>query len=184
MGNRIKIFLALILSALILLGCEQTCYQHHNYATLSDYSTKNKSAEYTESGVKVYLNDNYTSLTEVDKKTIELEQCLGISIPRECFAVYVPSDWYISACSGQELLPVPAPLEQCRVKGLEIADECEGLEKPTPECPCVCNYRVSLQDNYLIVVTPNLLLYKAELARLVTGINNVWADDEIRECIK
>lgn len=177
-----KALLAL-LSLVLLSSCGEKCYYDTIYATLSHYRTRGKKYDYTPSGVKVYLNGQPTSLQEIDDKVVDLEQCLNITIKRSCFAVYIAEDWFTSTCSGEQLLPVPAPIEQCAAKGLDVDEKCEGLRTPTDECPCICNYRVSLQYNYLIVVPPNTKLLKAELARLVTGVNNPWTNEQIRRCL-
>lgn len=103
---------------------------------------------------------------ELDRQTASLEECLEISIERECLTVKVAPDWYISPCSGQEIFPCAMPKEVCLNKGLTEED----LER----CPCSC--RAIIQDENTIIVTPNLFLYRGELARMVTGVNNPWRD--------
>lgn len=176
--------LFLLLIPQISSSCKKDhCYFTDNYATLSHYSTKNKKVSRTPEGITVYLNGADIDLKKIDDIVDSLEICLGIKIHRECFEIYIPTDWYISTCSGEQLLPIAAPHEQCEAKGLELPENCWGLNHPTDACPCVCNYRVSTQRNFLIVVTPNLKLLKAELARLVTGVNNPWIDNDIKECL-
>lgn len=127
-------------------------------------------------------------LAEVDVKTDDLEACLGRQINlgeihRNWFVVYVPVDWYVSTCSGEQLIPSTPPPSSCRSKGLVIPVECEYVERPTPECPCVCNVRAVIQDSRYIVVTPNLKLYRAELTRLVTNVNNPWTNQALLPCL-
>jgi hypothetical protein len=84
--------------------------------------------------------------------------------------VKIPDDWFVSECSGEELLPIPAPQELCDAKGLPR--------------DCGCYWRVETQDDNIIVVPPGLKLYKAELARIVTGENNVWIVPRITACLQ
>lgn len=120
----------------------------------------------------------------IDRKTDELEQCLGQKLHRDWFAVYVPPDWYVSSCTGQQLVPSYAALELCRAKGLNVPETCRGVLKPTKQCPCPCNFRAIVQDGFLVVTAPNLALYKAELTRIVTGVNNPWADKSLVKCLR
>lgn len=124
----------------------------------------------------------------VDQKVAELDACLrraGFSaIRKKRFGVFVPPDWYVSKCSGEQLIPSRMPCRLCtEAKGLPLPQKCCGLAKPTLECPCVCNARAAIQDDFWIVTAPNLKLFKAELARLVTGVNNPWKDDRLHSCL-
>lgn len=138
---------------------------------------------YTPAGIKVYNNYQEVDLNFIDTQVEELETCLNISINRSCFAILIPDDWFISQCSGQQMLPVTAPYEQCAIKGLYLPEECRGLSRPTENCPCVCTYRVALQDDYIVVTPPALRLMKVDLARLVTNVNDVFSDPLISKCL-
>lgn len=122
---------------------------------------------------------------QVDAAVGKLELCLGIKIRRSGFAVFIPSDWYVSKCSGEQLVPSLADCKLCRAKGLVISEECCGLRRPTIKCPCVCNFRATVQRSRVIVTAPNMKLFKTELARLVLypKHNNPWADPAIATCV-
>jgi hypothetical protein len=137
----------------------------------------------TNDGIKVYNEYEEVDLSLVDIKVRELETCLNIKIKRCCFALLIPNDWFLSECSGEQMLPVAAPYSQCESKGIYVPENCRGLNKPTQECPCICTYRVALQEDYYIITPPNLKLFKSELARLVTNINNPWEDKNISKCL-
>lgn len=161
--------------ALFILPLMITCHKmpdncyNNGYKTLKEYDVNFN--QKTPRGILVDSTGQDIDLNEIDRQTAELEQCLGVSISRSCFAVKIPDDWETSACSGEQLLNIPAPDELCRAKGVE----------PTPECPC--RWRVETMDDNIIVVTPNLKLFKAELARIVTGQNNVWIVPQITRCL-
>lgn len=128
----------------------------------------------------------------VDKLVDNLEACLMAAgelkapVRRHGFAVFVPPDWYVSKCSGEQLVPSLAACKLCRAKGLQIKDECCGLRRPTPACPCVCNFRATVQWGRIVVTAPNLKLFKAELARVVLypKHNNPWATPAVAACVK
>jgi hypothetical protein len=95
---------------------------------------------------------------EIDRQTEELEACVGMTIER-CFIVMVPPDWYVSECTGTELFPCDIGPASCLAKGI------------TPEelAICPCNCRGAIQDDRYILVTPELILYKAQVIRMVMG---------------
>lgn len=72
-----------------------------------------------------------------------------------------------SKCSTEEMLPVLADPALCRAKGVE----------PTPECPC--RWRTLVQDNGFVVITPPRM-YLWELARVITGCDNLWVSPMAR----
>jgi hypothetical protein len=135
------------------------------------------------------------SLFEIDRLTNEVESCLAeefgnppvipddvinqsyclyntfdIPFPRECITVKVVDDWVWSCDGTQQLIPQEAPQELCDAKGLSY----------DPNCPC--RWRAGIQDNHIIVVTPDLFLYKDPLIRLMTSCNNPWAHPKISKC--
>jgi hypothetical protein len=158
----------------MLLSCNgRKCFYCNNYLSFTNYNVDNYQYYTTNKGSIVYQStflDNEI-LESIDQKIDELEDCLELSIKRTEIHILIPNDWFISPCSGQQLLPYNAPEALCEQKGI----------KPTQDCPCM--WRVALQDNWLIVTPPNLLLFKAELTRLVTGINNPWLNNEISKCL-
>lgn len=91
-------------------------------------------------------------------------------VDRKAFDVYLADDWR-PACRDpkEQTFPCQIGPQGCLAKGLD----------PTPECPCMC--RSVVQSNRTIITTPNLKLFPAELVRLVTGCNVVWAGP-LAEC--
>lgn len=164
-------YLPAILFLLISCGSDgpKYCYEN-NYATLERYETD--FTEKTPGGIWVDATGQDVDLAKIDTLTDELESCLGVSVNRECIGVKIPDDWFVSPCSGEELLLIPADDSLCLAKGVT----------PTPECPC--SWRVETQDDNIIVIPPGLELYKAELARIVTGENNVWVVPQITACLQ
>jgi len=180
----------LAIFALLLVGCPRKGYRSW-FSNVTNYKYDVKKAKKTPAGVRYFApakDDTQAFRDKLDVLTHELAACLPKIDPkwqvrRDWFVVFVPPDWYVSTCSKQQLVPSTPPCRGCRKKGLDIPDKCCGLRKPTAECPCVCNMRAVVQDNYVIVTSPNLLLYKAELARLITNNNNVWGHEQIRKCL-
>ncbi len=190
------------LLVLFLVGCggDPVCY-HNNYQTLKRYPVN--FTQMTSMGIGVDSTGQKVDLAIIDRLTSQLDICLeksfkanptitselakkadcrtDVGVPRvrfdniyikTCFKVKVPNDWEYSKCYPEEqLLPISAPDALCEAKGLH----------PTPECPC--RWRVETQDDYIIVSPPNLKLFKAELARMVTGCNNVWIVPQIIACL-
>ena len=153
---------------LFLSNCSFNGY-NYPFDTITNYNVNiNKVSP---DGIQVDDERNELNLLELDRQTNALEKCLGITIYRTFFKVKVAPDWYISKCSGQQLFPCDDDGHGCEDKDLPI----------TEECPCNCRARI--QNNNIIVVTPNLLLYRAELARMVTKRNNPWSYDWIRKCL-
>jgi|GEM_PF-2021513 hypothetical protein len=192
-----------IFVAAIFIGCGErnNCYRNH-YQSLTNYEVKPTAV--TPKGIGVDPGGQVVDLQKIDRLTDELEACLNqtfgenptitadlamqadcrpdgwwpkthinlpISIKRGCVTIKIPDDWTISSCSGEEVLNLMAPEELCRAKGVI----------PTPECPC--RWRVATQDDNVIVTPPGLKLYKAELARIATGCNNVWLLPQIATCL-
>lgn len=153
----------------LLCSCNQSGYEN-NYLSFTDYNLSNYRKNQTPGGIKVYSNQDFDA-NKLDRLTRELQNCLGIEIRLDWFAVLIPDDWFTSPCSGQQLLPYEANPQLCLDKGLQV----------TKSCPC--NWRVALQDNFTIVTPPGFTLYKAELARLVTGSNNPWSNESISACL-
>jgi hypothetical protein len=171
----------ILLVIVVLVGCNDRCYLG-GYLSLTNY--KVDGCVETTGGVRVCNDFWQVDLDFVDSRVDELEECLGVKIKRGCFAILIPNDWFISACSGEQMLPVAAPYSQCEYKGIYLPEECRGLSKPTTECPCVCTYRTALQDDFYIVTPPDLKLFKVDLSRLVTNINNVFGDPAISKCLR
>lgn len=114
------------------------------------------------------------ALPEPDEAESRGMGCLWQHLPRvidrAAFEVLIPSDWYTSQCTGQELFPCNAPATGCDEK-----PQLAGLS-----CPCNC--RATVQDNFLIVTVPNAgvmhtpeqQVFRGELLRLATACNVPW----------
>lgn len=86
--------------------------------------------------------------------------------------VMVPADWHVSACTGYEIFPCKVPDASCEEKGMT----------PTTSCPCSC--RAMIQDNSIIVTAPNLQLFPAQLAQLLTGCEQPWHPGRLLACVQ
>ena len=75
-----------------------------------------------------------------------------------CLSVKVVDPY--PSCSEWQLLPVSAPDQLCRDKGLT----------PTPECPCM--WRSIVINDYILVTPPALYLW--DVATIFTGCLNLW----------
>jgi len=176
--------------SLLLVGCPGGYF--YNYANVTNYTPDTKQGSWTPGGVLVLGPQKDTTaafIAEVDRRTQELDKCLQAHgwkpLRRDWFGVFVPPDWYVSTCSGEQLVPSVMPCSLCiDQKKLPLPEKCCGLRKPTAECPCVCNARSTIQDNFWIVTAPTLKLYKAELARLSTGVGFPWGDARIKDCVQ
>ena len=192
--KQIKVFalfnLIILLSFVILFLTSSDCRKNNsffcrnnNYKNITEFSVEVETT--TENGIPVDTSGQEVDLDQIDELTIQLEECLDIVIPRDCFIVKVAPNWYNSQCSGQEVFPCNTPISVCLAKeDITIDDLCLlplGEECPPNKCRCAC--RATIQDNFIIVTTPDLRLYKAELARMVLGINNPWTA-EYSHCLR
>lgn len=178
---------------LILVGCVDNCpskgYQCH-LPYVAHYDVDGSNHYRTPGGILVVADDrafqqNPNLLAEIDQKIQETEACLGQSANRDWFGVHVVPNWYISACSGQELFPCRISFLACERKGIEIPgpDRCKYEVVPTDQCPCVCSCRYSTQDGYWINTVPNLIVMQTGLIRLMTGIRDPYGGpEEIARC--
>lgn len=175
------VHVSIILTCTLLISCPHNCYVR-NFLSFTNYKVKNYKEFKTSKGITVYSNST-PPLERIDQKTDELEQCLNLSIKRNCFVVLIPDDWFWSTDGKEQKLPYAANPDLCKAKGFIVPSKCAWVNKPTPECPDVCTWRVATQENYIIVTPPNLRLYKAELARFIVDINNPWANSQIKRCL-
>lgn len=167
---------------LLICACNQPGYDGY-FLNVTDYPIKGE-YEISPAGIKVYLNGNDVNLNDIDLKVLELEECLGISINRNWFSVYIPSDWYTAEeCSEEQVIPSTVDYRLCEAKGLVIEEECRDLKYPTDECPCICSVRATIQNNNVVVTTPNLKLFKMPLARIVLYPEYVLDNEEYIECL-
>lgn len=183
----------------LLAGCPRTHYPG-SYTPITSYKLNVVKWERTTRGIRVH-GDSKDTHGKIDRLTDELERCfqdrgLAKSIRRDWFAVYIPPDWYTSACGTKEqLVPSRIDYRLCEQKKdpegnpIKIPVVCRYIERPTKECPCPCNIRAGIQNSRarpVIVTAPNLKLYKTELARVVLWpkANAPWADKKVAPCLK
>lgn len=166
---------SLLFLILLLSGCPQT----HYYANLLDVTLvdlRGVKWERTPAGIKIWTPPTFKDVEyykRVDLEVKELSDCLikvGLRkepIRMDWVYVYVPSNWYNSLCSEEQLIPSRISYTLCEKKGLKIDPNCRTVAAPTRECPCPCNARAAVAGGYVIVTAPNLKLLKSELSRLV-----------------
>lgn len=160
----------IVIIALLLAGCPYG-YGGRLFASVTAYKIRESTSwPRTAKGVRV-ANSTPAQRAEVDKRIDELEACLGKPIKRDWLSIYIATDSTVSPCTGQQLLPYPAPDRLCIAKGVT----------PTAECPC--RWRSAIQDGYYVIVTPDLRMLKQEVARLVLSINNPWRVPPVARCL-
>lgn len=91
--------------------------------------------------------------------------CLGNKliaepIKKNCLLIKVVKP-VMSKCSTWQHIPVKAPDQLCRDKGLE----------PTAECPCL--WRVAVQDDNILITPPAMHLW--DIVRIMTSCNGMWS---------
>jgi hypothetical protein len=187
----VLVFVGSVTLLFLTSGCPPKSYSG-GFMNVTHYSVDKNDTWSTPKNIRVVAEKKDATMEffqEIDKRTDELEACLlksGASknkINRKWFGVLVPKDWYISKCSGEQLVPSLVSYKLCEAKGLTIKEECRNLERPTTICPCVCSVRATIQDDFWIVTAPNLKLFKTELARLHTNKNAPWKYPEISRCL-
>jgi hypothetical protein len=162
------------LSLLLITACEPApCESQWGYLLRGDYPAYTFEATYrTRSGIEVDTSSNEyprALATSVDIAVGQLEACLETSIDRSSFRVKIPDDWSYSCDGSDEVLPFTAVTGMCKGK------------TATEECPC--RYRAIVQCPDIVVVTPNLLLFKDALTRLLTGSVDPWSDPQLSSCL-
>jgi hypothetical protein len=155
-----KKILISILSLFPIYGCVPECYYGDLFDDITDYDVMPNI--FLEEGIKLDDPLGEIDIEELKRQMQAFEKCTNISVKWSCITLKVPHDWYISLCSGQQLFPCNISDKVCLDKDLPISEE----------CPCNC--RATIQDSTTIIVTPNLLLFRGELARMITGMNNPW----------
>lgn len=100
-----------------------------------------------------------------------------------CYGAKIAPDWVTDRCGGGEQeLPVEGYDYVCIAKGLT----------PTPECPCRARVETERAElpgpngaymANIIITPPNQKFFKAEIARNMTGCNNVWIVPQIVACL-
>ncbi len=152
---------------LLFIGCSNKPTYDCLCANITNYEVNPSTT--TPNGINVDTSGfEELDLEFLDRETIKLEQCLGISIDRPSVVVKIAPDWRISPCTGAELFP-------CTIE----PTVCFGNQPPPdPECPCACGGAV--QPPNIIVLTPNLVAYRHELIHLVTRVNH--GDPRFEQC--
>jgi hypothetical protein len=170
---------------LLFLGsfnCGDKCYVNY-YQNVTSYKVNPNAV--TPSGIKVDTGGHAVDLVYLDERIKNIEDCLMDvmkvnsvitaeeqinwqclkrefvfePIKRDCFVIKI-IDAVFSECSEWQFLPVFAPEQLCKDKGLE----------PNPKC--LCKWRVAVQDDNVLVTPPALYLW--DITRIVTGCNAVW----------
>lgn len=178
--------------------CSCDCYDcyHNYYQNITNYEVNPNTI--TPGGIQVDTSDFEVDLEEIDRQVDYLENCMqenfsspdfevsgevldqqecwnedlspDIIVRRDCLIVKIAPDWFVSPCSGQQVFECNIRDSVCEDKGLEITDE----------CPCMC--RSTIQDENVIITTPDLYLFRGELGRMVTSCNNPWFEP-VNECL-
>jgi hypothetical protein len=186
---------------LMLIGCgNYNPYAHDLYQNVSNYPINY--TQHTTKGIAV--DDEFQlDLTDIDKRTDDVEACLSHLFPngvipndvvvngqcisnhfdttihREYIGVKLAPDWSWTpdACDTigwgkQQVFGCgTAPDNLCQEKGLVVS----------AECPCC--WRGAIQDNSVIITTPDLHLFDNDLIRLVSGCSSIW-NNELSNCYK
>ncbi len=149
----------------------------------------------TPKGIKVDPSGQHINPARIDRLTDETERCLietfgnppklppdvvrdgkcqgdTFALPprRQCITVKVPNDWHLNCDKTEQVLPQDAPVGGCEEKG----------EHPSEVCHC--HYRAGLQNDQTIVTTPNMLVYKDPLIRIITGCGDPWHSPPLAKC--
>lgn len=190
---------------IFLVGCGPfNVYDNNHYSNVVNYPVN--ANEVTAKGVKVDNSGFDVSMQDIDTKVDKVESCLNKAFPggildadtiksgqcihasfllpfvRSDIAVKIAPDWHkgdvseLSKCgapgvSPEETFPCNIDPQLCVDKGFTI----------TPECPCEC--RGAVLNNHIVVTTPDLYLFDADLMRIVTSCNMVWLN-KLQECFE
>jgi hypothetical protein len=154
----IPILLIVLTAMLAACQCFE-CYDN-NYTDITDYEV-NEDAIHLVNGLQ--LDDPNCEVDFVDlMHQIEyLDECIEEDIRWACITVKVAPDWEVSPHTGAQLFPCERP-----------ESVCERKEGYLDEYECDC--RAIIQDETTVITAPNLALFKAEIVRMVTGINDPW----------
>jgi len=187
-----KITACLLLTSSCLSEPECRLYP---FKELSHYNVN--PSKTTPNGIPVDPTKQTVDLELIDSLTDEVVQCLSetfpdgilpedvrqqamcdyesfdVSLVNSCIRIKIPDDWFYS-CSNQQVLNVDADPINCEQKGITV----------TPECGC--HWRQTIQqidtEDYDIVVTPNLYIYKDALVRALTSCGNPWNNSSLAKC--
>jgi hypothetical protein len=113
------------------------------------------------------------ALESVYEQTVQCLNGVGETVDAISMApdlgVMVPN-WFVSLCTGEEVYDCRISSAACEAKGF----------KTTGLCPCRC--RAGVQDNRIIVTTPNMQLVSGRLVTLITGVEDPWVDQRLVPC--
>lgn len=150
----------------------------------------------TAQGIKVDTGGQDVDFDLLDKMTNEVQKCLlktfgrngkiptriqkeaycseiefDPKIKKECLNIKIPTNWIWSNTQyNMQLLNDNAPFEGCARKGQKKEDG-------------PCKWRAGISDSNIIVVTPNLYLYKDPLVKLITSCMGPWENKELSNCM-
>ena len=164
----IKVFCINSLSCSDPLG---PCYSNR-YPVITSYEVTPDNE--TPEGIPVDSNGQYVDLELIDQLVDELTECVEIDLRPDCLVVKIPPDWYVSQCTRSQLFPCDNDQQECLDKCDGDQDCIDQMILDFERCPCNCRARI--QDENIIVTTPDMLLFKAELARMITHHNNPWPE--------
>jgi hypothetical protein len=172
------------LALLLIAGCNKPCYPYFNATDYTDFPV---TAIKTDTGLLVddpnseldldRVNRKITAVAECTKR-VQLtydqqvvSQCQAVSTGKveACLVVKAAPQWRISPCTNEQVFSCDVPFASCAAKG----------QKLNPDCPCSC--RAIIQDNGVIITTPNLKIFPAQLTTLLTGCYNPWVGP-LAEC--
>ncbi len=157
----------LLIASLILAACEPAPYSQRYGYYLDREPNYTINATVSPGGVHY---DGDVDVEQLDFLTSQLESCLERTIDRSSFIVKIPTDYTMSCDGTEEVLPFVSIVDR----------SCKGKDA-TEECPC--RYRAVIQEPNVLVVTPNLKLYRDVLTRFLTGSTNPWADPNLSGCL-
>lgn len=171
---------------LLLLGCREPEWRYDgHFANVTAYSIA--PTQMTPQGLNVDASGSWVDLAAIDAKVDAVEQCLQGLYPdgvlpatmvatghclqnhfsprvhREALVIKVAPNWHVG-CSGEQQFSCAVDPQLCVDKGLV----------PTVQCPCQC--RSAIQDQDIIVTTPDLRMLDHDLIRIVTSCNYIWVD--------
>jgi hypothetical protein len=168
-------------------GCDYTEYWASIYWGVN-YGIDARDLRYTPKNIAVDPSGQPVDLARIDRLTDETLDCLAAAFPdgvipgdvihdawcsstlhpvdRACLTVKVVDDWFIGK-SGDQLLP-HGNGGGCEDKGLG---------------PGPCFWRAAIQPDRIVVVPPEMKLYKEMVVRLSTTASNPWGSKVLAACM-
>jgi len=172
-------WLTLSILSQLICACGSDCWTT-TWTVTDEYAINESNITKTQLGVRIDSEIDGIDLDEIDLRIVDVLYCLkdlnreakSLRTCVDCITVKIPKNITWSCDGKQQLLPTEAPQESCNAKGF-AAD---------PNCPC--KWRALIQTPAVIVVTPNLALFKDAFLRYITGEYNPWPTSELVECMK